>query len=1220
MTPCRFRRVAALLLIATFTASQQQQLVNVTSSVCTAPFQTALSHELQEAVGLLSLDMTAGQPPLSPSQLLRTTTRMRALLADAALLDFRFGWLSLSKWLAELGDKAGQLEAIAKAYDFSVAAGDEGTACVALYNRGLLQREANRARAAATLEAAHHLCARNKRAEIDRYTSAAAVEASELFHALGDGRRADALLAAGLKARPEGNTLAYLKAGVKARLEGRLEDSQAWCARAALSSREQGQRAHFLTAVENLASLLVFDVRLPAPAPVETAADDQTNNGTSVPKLFHQDRGRATESSPLTRREIMRFVREAAAEGIAAIRAAAEMHAALSLGQGRQLGGTAAITASQAVDAMSEAIRYVRIILLSLAMARRDAAWQQIEELEDAALAIGRLCALLMISELDSHSRRRSSSSSSSNGGLLRILHTSCRTAAASWNPYYFLHTGASSLALDAPMLTVLTSATMAHEEESAVHACQQRGLLTSPSQTEQRSIGGHRFGGRRFLSIRGTLRSRSPSTTTFPLHVIVTSYDLRSNAMGYLVEGWARGHNASALSLSIYQYGPLDIGTVANASVLTCNADAAVSSSSGSNAGASACVGRELESIILLTPPQNISGDSHGAVDSTVDRPYATMTDMFIGTSQRFLAVSAGAQDATVVAQMRQRWDAGEIGDTTGSLSPGDQANSKLQGQGQQQLHFIVDMAGHFHGARTGVLACRPAPIQVSHMYPATTGIGAVDYLLTDRVATPVELHESRVSVGNEPWVGGIPPFHSLFDSETDGEGTYGQQRRLQHRSQLAIDELVPRPSLEKRQRHSQETAPRRDPQLHDRGSRFLLPPAIEKLVILPHSFQLNFFDRPQWMRRLRGRSSNGSGDNTKHAAETVPESGGCNSRTLTQALTRPLVFASYNTVDKLEPVTWTGWMNALHQSSASGSRLALLGSSLMGVSSSHQSPPPHHHHPSASNASGSGSAANDNVAVADGGAAVAIQPALTISQRLQQEAAARGVHPSRLLFAAQLPRSEHLQRLAATADIVLDPRWYSGHTSTTDALWTGAPVMALPGAHFPSRVSSSFSSASSGPRLHALLTSYDAKAQSVLIRSLSVGRAGRRLVLALRRRLHRAAESGPHLDWRGKNDDVERAYRAMWEQRAVNFALECGLLLAQRQLEGDVSPCGGSVAQRPRRDGTHQQQISKQSVPPATARPGGSASSYRGYTTSTGTAHLAIHPQARYEHLGEP
>jgi predicted O-linked N-acetylglucosamine transferase (SPINDLY family) len=73
-----------------------------------------------------------------------------------------------------------------------------------------------------------------------------------------------------------------------------------------------------------------------------------------------------------------------------------------------------------------------------------------------------------------------------------------------------------------------------------------------------------------------------------------------------------------------------------------------------------------------------------------------------------------------------------------------------------------------------------------------------------------------------------------------------------------------------------------------------------------------------------------------------------------------------------------------------------------------------------------------------------------------LRNEALRRGINPQRLVFAPDMAQSPHLERLQC-ADLVLDTSPYGAHTTASDALWVGVPVLTCPGQTFPSRVAGS-------------------------------------------------------------------------------------------------------------------------------------------------------------------
>jgi protein O-GlcNAc transferase len=143
-----------------------------------------------------------------------------------------------------------------------------------------------------------------------------------------------------------------------------------------------------------------------------------------------------------------------------------------------------------------------------------------------------------------------------------------------------------------------------------------------------------------------------------------------------------------------------------------------------------------------------------------------------------------------------------------------------------------------------------------------------------------------------------------------------------------------------------------------------------------------------------------------------------------------------------------------------------------------------------------------------------------------LRRAAAARGIDPARLVFAPKRPLPDHLARYRI-ADLGLDSFPYTGHTTTSDALWVGMPVVTLMGGTFASRVAAGLLSAAGVPEL---ITTSPA-AYEELARHLALDPAARG---TLRRRLEETRLTVPLFDSRRFTRHLERAYRTMWEIHA--------------------------------------------------------------------------------------
>jgi len=135
-----------------------------------------------------------------------------------------------------------------------------------------------------------------------------------------------------------------------------------------------------------------------------------------------------------------------------------------------------------------------------------------------------------------------------------------------------------------------------------------------------------------------------------------------------------------------------------------------------------------------------------------------------------------------------------------------------------------------------------------------------------------------------------------------------------------------------------------------------------------------------------------------------------------------------------------------------------------------------------------------------------------------LRAQAAKHGIAPERLVFAPRLPQAEHLAR-HAHADLFLDTFNYNAHTTASDALWAGLPVVTLAGRQFAARVGASLLNAVGLPDLVTETPeAYEA---------LALDLATRRQKLAdVKARLGTSRLATPLFDTVGYTRNLERAF----------------------------------------------------------------------------------------------
>lgn len=141
-----------------------------------------------------------------------------------------------------------------------------------------------------------------------------------------------------------------------------------------------------------------------------------------------------------------------------------------------------------------------------------------------------------------------------------------------------------------------------------------------------------------------------------------------------------------------------------------------------------------------------------------------------------------------------------------------------------------------------------------------------------------------------------------------------------------------------------------------------------------------------------------------------------------------------------------------------------------------------------------------------------------------LRREAAARGIAPERLVFAMRAPQPAYLG-LYQHADLFLDTWPYNAHTTASDALWEGCPVLTWPGPTFAGRVAASVLRAVGLPELVA--ADRDAYIRAAIALADDAPRRAR-----LRVHLEGAGRASPLFDAAGFTRALESAFDAMAAQ----------------------------------------------------------------------------------------
>jgi len=143
---------------------------------------------------------------------------------------------------------------------------------------------------------------------------------------------------------------------------------------------------------------------------------------------------------------------------------------------------------------------------------------------------------------------------------------------------------------------------------------------------------------------------------------------------------------------------------------------------------------------------------------------------------------------------------------------------------------------------------------------------------------------------------------------------------------------------------------------------------------------------------------------------------------------------------------------------------------------------------------------------------------------KRLHDYAAQRGVAAERIIFAQKLANPYHLARYGL-ADLFLDTTPYGAHTTASDALWTGVPVLTFSGRSFASRVCGSLARAAGTPEMVCTC------AEEFVERAVAFGK-NPELLKPIRERLRAHKSTCTLFDMPLLVRSLEGLYQQMWQE----------------------------------------------------------------------------------------
>uniref|UniRef100_A0A1W7RB52 protein O-GlcNAc transferase n=2 Tax=Hadrurus TaxID=88315 RepID=A0A1W7RB52_9SCOR len=333
--------------------------------------------------------------------------------------------------------------------------------------------------------------------------------------------------------------------------------------------------------------------------------------------------------------------------------------------------------------------------------------------------------------------------------------------------------------------------------------------------------------------------------------------------------------------------------------------------------------------------------------------------------------------------------------------------------------IHILVNMNGYTKGARNEIFALRPAPIQVMWLgYPGTSGAPFMDYIITDKVTSPLSLayqySEKLAYMPDTFFVGDHKQMfpHLIERAIIDAKDSLNKKHEVPDNVSI-VNATDLSPIIEKA-----EVKKIREVAVATSVASERAEPKVEKVEVVKTVIELptttpvqNMIITGQVQTSVNGIVvQNGLAttqiNNKAATGEEAPKSILVTSRQQYGLPEDAIVYCNFNQLYKIDPATLQTWANILKR--VPNGVLWLLRFPAVG------------------------------------------EPNIITS------AAQMGLPHNRIIFSNVAAKEEHVRR-GQLADVCLDTPLCNGHTTGMDVLWAGTPMLTLAGETLASRVASS-------------------------------------------------------------------------------------------------------------------------------------------------------------------